>query len=318
MCNLKPGQYGTCGCRFNDNGVLKTENFGETVTIAIDPMEKKPLYHFLPTSQIVSIGLNGCNLSCRHCQNWQISQEKAPTTYIDPDDLAQVAGQQGSVGVAYTYTEPLIWFEYILEAAPRVHAAGLVNVAVSNGYINPEPLECLLPHLDAFNIDLKGMRPEFYRRICKGKLEPVLEVIGIVARSAAHLEVTNLVIPGLNDSEDDFHELCRFLGDLDEDIPLHFSAYHPSYQLNNPRTPAATLEKAHRIARRYLHHVFVGNMELEGCSHSYCRNCGQTLIERSWYQVEITGLDEFGRCSGCGIDSKIVMERDIEKEFEGS
>lgn len=306
-CSLKPGQYGICRCRFNDNGVLKTENFGETVTVALDPIEKKPLYHFLPTTDIISIGANGCNFSCRHCQNWQISQEKVSTTYINPIELPRVAGQRGSVGIAYTYTEPLIWYEYIMESAPLIHEAGLVNVIVTNGYINLEPLERLLPFIDAFNVDLKGMRPDFYTRICKGKLEPVLKVIERIADSPAHLEVTNLVIPGINDKEEDFHKLGKFLGGLNERIPLHLSAYHPSYKMSNPRTSVQTLKSAFDINHQYLRHVFIGNMEIEGCSNTCCDKCGQILIERSYYNVKIAGLDESGNCSSCGNAPGIIL-----------
>lgn len=306
-CRLKTGRRGICRSRYNDDGRLVTDNFGETVTIAIDPIEKKPLYHFLPTSSIASIGVNGCNLSCRHCQNWHISQENSHTVYIAPEQLPEVASQQGSVGIAYTYTEPMIWYEYILEAAPRVKEAGLVNVMVSNGYINPEPLQQLLPLIDAYNIDLKGMRPEFYRRVCRGKMEPVLETIRTLADSPAHLEVTNLVIPGLNDEDKDFHKLGEFLASLNPAIPLHLSAYHPSYKLSNPPTPRETLLRAHKITRTYLSHVFVGNMEIRNCSHSYCTNCGHILIERNWYRVRIIDLADDGTCSGCGTSSDIVL-----------
>ena len=307
-CRLKLLQRGICGSRFNDNGALKTDNFGETVTIALDPMEKKPLYHFYPGTEIVSIGANGCNFSCQHCQNWQISQARVDTVYIDPKDLPRMAAKKGSVGIAYTYTEPMIWYEYILAAAPLIREAGLVNVAVSNGYINPEPLKHLLPLIDAFNIDIKGMRPEFYRRVCKGKLEPVLETIRQVAASSAHLELTNLVIPGLNDSDDDFHRLGEFVVSVDPLIPLHISAYHPSYRMTVPRTTSATLKRAHEILSRYLSHLFVGNIEIEGCSDSFCPQCGGMLIKRFGYKTEIVGLDERAICLTCGAKPGIVLK----------
>jgi pyruvate formate lyase activating enzyme len=307
-CKLKPGRRGICKCRYNDHGRLKTDNFGETVTVAIDPIEKKPLYHFYPTSEIVSIGANACNLSCKHCQNWQISQEKVRTSFIAPEDLPQMAAQRDSIGVAYTYTEPVIWYEYILEAAPQVKNAGLVNVMVSNGYINPKPLRQLLTLIDAFNIDLKGMRPEFYRRICGGKVEPILEVIRLVAQSPAHLEITNLVIPGHNDSDEDFHKLGKFLGSLDKSIPLHLSAYHPSYKADNPPTPTATLKRAHEVTRQYLSYVFVGNMEIVGCSNSYCPGCGETLIERSYYNVKMSGIDDRFSCRNCGVRADMIFD----------
>ncbi|MEE9443381.1 MAG: AmmeMemoRadiSam system radical SAM enzyme [candidate division Zixibacteria bacterium] len=306
LCRLKPGKRGICHSRFNKDGRLVTDNFGETVTIAIDPIEKKPLYHFKPITSIVSIGANGCNLSCRHCQNWQISQEKVPTVYIAPEKLPGIGAQKDSIGIAYTYTEPFIWFEYILDAAPQVKKAGLDNVIVSNGYINSEPLEKLLPYIDAFNIDLKGMKPEFYKRICKGRLEPVLEVIKLIEKSPAHLELTNLIIPGLNDDDDDFQKLGEFVNSVNKTIPVHLSAYHPSYQLNNPPTPEKTMRRAYSILKKYVNNVFVGNMNIEGLADSRCPSCDQVIIRRQGYRIEMTGLDESGVCSLCHMETGIV------------
>lgn len=307
-CRLTPDQRGLCNSRFNEQGELYTDNFGETVTVAIDPIEKKPLYHFLPASDIVSIGANGCNLFCRHCQNWQISQQKTFTTYIAPEDLPEIAARDNSVGVAYTYTEPMIWYEYIVEAAPEVKKAGLVNVMVSNGYINPEPLQALLPLIDAFNIDIKGMRPDFYKKICKGKIEPVLETIRLIGQSPAHLELTNLVITDLNDSDEDFHRLGEFIASVDVSIPLHISAYHPSYQLQNPATSPDTMLRAYHILKEYLAYVFVGNLAIPGCSDSICRSCGELLIHRSGYRIDIAGVAKDGACRKCATPAGIILE----------
>ncbi len=307
-CKLKPGKRGICDSRYNDNGILKTDNFGQTVSVSIDPIEKKPLYHFFPAGKIVSIGPNGCNLSCSHCQNWQISQEKVNTDYIPPEKLAEIGSHNDSIGVAYTYTEPIIWFEYIMAAAPLLKNANMVNVMVSNGYINPEPLKELLPHIDAFNIDIKSIRPEFYKIICKGKLDPVLDTIRMIADSKAHLELTYLVIPELNDDEDDFHKLGKFIESVDANIPLHISAYHPSYKLNKPPTPPSTLKTAFTILKQYLPYVYVGNVHIEGTNDTICRSCGKTLIERQGYFIKIKGLTADGKCGNCNLASGIRMK----------
>ena len=312
-CRLKPGRRGICRSRFNLDGVLKTDNFGEAVTIALDPIEKKPLYHFFPGSEIVSLGPNCCNLNCMNCQNWQISQETANTFYIAPDQLPGVVSQYDSIGVAYTYTEPMMWYEYILEAGSAIHEAGLVNVAVSNGYINPEPLKRLLPFIDAFNIDLKGMRPEFYRRVCKGKLDPVLDVIRIIADSPSHLEITNLIIPGLNDTDDDFHKLAGFVASVDRTIPLHLSAYHPSYKMDAPATRPDSILVAHAIAREYLDFVYVGNVAIEGYSNTICSSCGTILAKRTWRHTTLPGVTDLGTCAACGEPAPFILAGDFER-----
>jgi len=308
-CRLTPDRRGVCRSRFNDDGRLMTDNFGETVTFAVDPVEKKPLYHFYPGSVIASIGANGCNLSCQNCQNWEISQKAVSTFKIEPEQLPEAAARDGSIGIAYTYTEPTIWYEFLLEAAPLVKAAGLVNVMVTNGYINPDPLDRLLPFIDAFNVDLKAMKPEFYLRVCKGKLEPVLESIRAIADSPAHLELTNLVIPGLNDSDEDFDLLAEFVASVDRNIPVHLSAYHPSYRMRIAPTPGETLLRGHTILRNLLHHVYIGNTDIAGCSDTRCPACGADLITRSGYSVRLKGIDESGRCLACGAAAGITLGR---------
>lgn len=305
-CRLTPGKKGICGSRYNSDGVLVTDNYGELVTLAVDPIEKKPLYHFFPGSSILSTGPNCCNMGCIHCQNWSISQEKTPTRYLSPQELVEAALDSKSIGVAFTYTEPIIWYEYIMAIAPLLRQAGLKSVMVSNGYINPDPLDKLLEYVDAFNIDLKSIRSAHYRRICKAELEPVQRSIEKIAASEAHLEITNLIIPTLNDTDNDLTELCDYIASVSDKIPLHLSAYHPSYKLDVPATPPQTMLRASRIARERLKYVFVGNVMLDGTSDTNCPACGQVLISRSGYQAAMSGIKN-GRCSECGVEADIVQ-----------
>jgi len=272
-CLLTESKTGICGCRTNIDGRLMVDNYGEIVSASYDPIEKKPLYHFYPGTVIFSTGPNGCNLSCENCQNWEISQMKVPTRNLEPSELAVLAGRSGSIGVAYTYSEPLIWFEYILDAAAAVREKGLKNVIVSNGYINEEPFRELLPLIDAANIDLKSMNPAFYKKVCKGQLEPVKSAIVNLFKAGKHLEVTNLVIPGLNDSDADFEQITDFIAGLSDNIPLHFSAYHPTYKMTRPKTPAETLLNAYEIATKKLNFVYLGNVNIPDKSDTICPQC---------------------------------------------
>ncbi len=303
-CLLTEGKVGICGSRFNRNGKLVTDNFGELVTACYDPIEKKPLYHYYPGTVIFSTGANGCNFNCDNCQNWEISQTKIPTKFVAPEDLVGLARRNNSIGVAYTYTEPLIWFEYILKTARLIREAGLKNVLVSNGYINPEPLEELLPLIDAANIDLKGMKPQFYRTVCKGKIEPVLKNIQLFYEAGVHLEITNLVIPHLNDSDADFGLLADFVSGLSRKIPLHFSAYYPTYKMHNPPTPAETLLRAYDIAAGKLDFVYIGNVHVADKTDTFCPSCHTRLIQRHGYSIEILNLRN-GTCVTCGYETGI-------------
>lgn len=305
-CRIKPGHAGICRSRINQDGRLVTDNYGELVTIAVDPIEKKPLYHFFPGTQILSTGANCCNLACRHCQNWAISQKKTSTSFCSPEQLAALAVDHATIGVAFTYTEPMVWFEYILDTAPLLREAGQKVVLVSNGYINPEPLAELVPHIDAANIDLKGIRPEFYKRVCKGKIEPILDAIRFLHSNGVHLELTNLVIPGENDSDHDIAGLIAFVESVSPTIPLHLSAYHPDYQMDSPPTPSATLRRAYEMAAHRLAYVYVGNMRIPGTSDTFCPSCRALLIERSPMMARMIGLS--GRkCSHCGAQTGIIQ-----------
>jgi pyruvate formate lyase activating enzyme len=303
-CRLKPGEKGRCRLRTNVGGILEASAYGHLVSLAMDPIEKKPLYHFHPGSHILSTGPNGCNLSCRFCQNWEISQTQIPTARVDPAELVQAAKSHQSIGIAYTYTEPLVWFEYLMDACALARESGLANVLVTNGYVNPGPLQELLPLVDAMNIDLKSMEPDFYRRICGGELEPVLGTIE-KAHGRCLVELTNLVIPGLNDSPQQQVKLIDWVAGLDKNIPLHLSRYFPQYQMRQPATPELTLIEFANRAREKLHYVYVGNIRLPDMADTRCPGCGRVLVNRQGYQIRISGLKD-GACRNCGRRADII------------
>ncbi|MCP4703035.1 MAG: AmmeMemoRadiSam system radical SAM enzyme [candidate division Zixibacteria bacterium] len=304
-CLLTDGKIGICGSRFNDNGKLIVDNFGELVSACYDPIEKKPLYHFYPGSLIFSTGANGCNFNCSNCQNWEISQKKIHTKYVAPEDLLKYAGNKKSIGVAYTYTEPLIWIEYIRHAGRLIREAGLKNVLVTNGYINNKPLKELLPIIDAANIDLKSMESKVYKKICKGRLEPVLENIRTFYDSGVHIEITNLLITGVNDSDSDIERITDFVGGISKSIPMHFSAYFPTYKMNYPATSPERMLRAFEIASCKLDYVYLGNINIPGKSNSLCPECNSVLIHRSGYSTELTGLNG-KHCDNCGQLTNII------------
>lgn len=303
-CILSDQKIGVCRGKKNIDGTLYAINYGLTTALAIDPIEKKPLYNFFPGSSILSIGPNGCNLKCNFCQNFHISQETSITTAVTPERIVDMAIAKNCVGVAYTYTEPLIWFEYVLDTAKVVRDAGLVNVLVTNGEINPEPFEELLPYIDAMNIDIKSMDPLFYKKVCKASLDPVLAT---VTRAAAdtHVEITNLVIPGLNDTDEMFHKLTDFVASINPLIPVHFSRYHSDYKQSAPQTPYGTLDRAARIASQKLKHVYIGNVGKESRNQTHCPGCGEVVISRAGYQVIGIELDR-GNCRSCAAATGVV------------
>ncbi len=258
LCKIKSGQSGLCNVRFNDNGILYTANYGKVVSYAYDPIEKKPLNHFFPGSTIFSIGTFGCNLTCKFCQNHALVAFDGPVAPAIDAHVLDLAAQNGSIGIAFTYNEPIVWYEYVLYMSKKAQEKGLKTVLVTNGYINEAPLLELLPFIDAMNIDLKGMTDTFYKPICGGSLSPVLKTIEICAKQT-HVEVTNLLIDGLNSNLDDFESLCLWLANIDADIPLHISRYFPAHFLDVPKTRLETLEIARNIAEKYLKNVYIGN-----------------------------------------------------------
>jgi len=260
-CVINDGGRGFCGVRVNKEGVLYTEVYGKTTSITLDPIEKKPLYRYHPGENILSLGTKGCNFHCDFCQNWQISQDvNAPVHNITPREAIDRARALGSFGIAYTYNEPFIWYEFVLDTAKLARKNTLENVLVTNGYVSPEPLEGMLPYIGAMNIDLKSFDEDFYTKICGGHLAPVLDTIKRSARSC-HIELTNLIIPTLNDSEKSVTKLVDWIADnVGPEVPLHFSGYFPCYKITFPPTPIETLRMAEQIAKKKLKYVYLGNV----------------------------------------------------------
>ncbi len=296
VCVIRDGDMGVCRVRENSGGTLISLNYGKIASFAYDPIEKKPLYHFYPGSKILSIGTYGCNLKCDFCQNWEISQKKSMTMELEDEDILLMAKSRGSIGIAYTYNEPSISYEYVLHLCKLVKSRGLKNVLVTNGYINEEPLKELLPYVDAMNIDLKSIEDGFYRRICKGKLEPVMNTIKMAAKQV-HVEITNLIIDGLNSSEDQIDRLAKWISEIDDNIPLHLTKYFPAYKMNLPPTSYDTLMRAKKTAEKHLKYVYVGNvMGID--RNTYCPSCSYEVVNRS-ITGQITGIKD-GKCSNCG------------------
>ncbi len=257
-CIISEGNFGFCRSRKLINGKLIATAYGQTVSIAKDPIEKKPLYHYHPHSQIVSLGPNACNLNCAFCQNWEISQQDTITQAVKISQLAAYVRGMNPCQVAFTYSEPTMWYEFIWDFA--VYAPDVEIVLVTNGYLNPLPWQALLPKIKAINIDLKSIRNDFYKRLCGGDAEIVKANIISAFQAGVHVELTNLLIPGENDSEAELHELAKFVASINPNIPLHISAYRPCYKMNNRATDKAEIEAACEIAAKYLKHVYAGNV----------------------------------------------------------
>jgi pyruvate formate lyase activating enzyme len=303
-CQIPAEQVGFCNVRQHRDGALIAANYGLVSALALDPIEKKPLYHFYPGQPILSVGTIGCNLACEFCQNWQISQEAGTTRSISPAELCNLAVQahreRGNIGLAYTYSEPAVWFEFLLDTMPLIRAAGLQNVLVTNALLRAEPWQELLQFADAANIDLKGFTPEYYRQFCHGQLQPVLDNIR-TAVGRIHLELTTLIIPGANDQPEQIEDMSRWIATLDPQIPLHLSRYFPNYRMNLPATPPETMKIAYDIAKNHLQYVYLGN--LGGANHTYCPKCGRLLIAREGYQTQILATTT---CPDCG--NKILVK----------
>lgn len=301
-CLIKKDQVGFCRARKNINNKLYSLIYSKISSYGIDPIEKKPLYHFYPGIMVLSMGTIGCNFSCDFCQNWTISQANIKDVSVEelsPEKAVQLAMKNNSPGIAYTYSEPLIWYEYVLDTARLAKKNNLKNILVTNGFINYEPLLKILPFIDALNIDLKSFRDSFYQKYCRGSLSPVLRTIEI-SKSYSHIEITNLIIPGLNDKEEEIKELVDWIASQGKNIPLHFSRYFPCYKMNISATPISTLYKARDIAQKKLKYVYIGNIWDEEANATYCGNCKTLLIKRTGYNIINLGLDEDGKCKHCG------------------
>jgi pyruvate formate lyase activating enzyme len=305
-CSIGEGEVGRCRVRRNVAGKLRSLNYSRISSAHWDPIEKKPLFHFHPGSPILSLGTVGCNLACAFCQNWSISQGTVGTQRLTPDEAVEHARREASnVGIAYTYNEPFIWYEFVSETARLAKAAGMKNVLVTNGYINEAPLRELLPYIDAMNVDIKSMSEDFYRELCRGRPEPPRRTVEIAREVGCHVEVTNLVIPNWNDGDDDLQCLIEWVAGLGRDVPLHFSRYHPDYKLTEPPTPAETLVKAREMAQQKLDYVYVGNLFGSAGEDTVCPACGKVVVARRGFAVSRVSVKE-GRCEHCGAEIAIV------------
>ncbi len=303
-CQLVEGEIGWCGARLNKGGKIIPRTYGLVSSIAVDPIEKKPLYHFLPGSDILSIGSHGCNLGCLNCQNYSISMNRSITSLrkMPPEELIQIALAKKLPSIASTYNEPMIAFEYVRDIANLAHNENLKMVVVDNGYISRRLAEKLAPLIDAANIDIKGFSKEFYKEICSApSWKPILKTCEIFHENEVHLEITNLVIPTKNDSSEMINEMCKWIYQtLGEDTPVHFSRFHPDYKLHNiPSTPIGTLEKSYHIAKEVgLNYVYIGNVRSSKGNNSFCPKCDNLLIERMGFYTSIVGLKN-GKCTNC-------------------
>lgn len=304
-CVLHDGKVGVCRVRHNEKGELKTDVYGFVSAIHFDPIEKKPLYHFYPGSVILSIGSYGCNLRCRFCQNYSISQSAvAPDfagTIISPEQIIEKAlSNPKNMGIAFTYNEPTVWIEYMLDIARLAKSAGIKTVMVSNGFINEEPLIALLGCIDAFSIDIKAFTEDFYRKTTSSQLEPVKETLKRISRSGKHLELVNLLIPGNNDLEPDFVAMVKWVAaELGRDTVFHISRYFPTYRMTTEATQVDVIKKFQLIAAKELSYVYTGNIPGES-NDTFCKWCNTLLITRNYCQTDISGLTSDGRCRHCG------------------
>jgi pyruvate formate lyase activating enzyme len=315
LCKLHDGQRGLCFVRANHEGAIVLTTYGRSSGYCVDPIEKKPLNHYLPGTPILSFGTAGCNLACKFCQNWDISKSREMDTLMDqasPEAIAGAARSLGCRSVAYTYNDPVIFMEYAIDVARACREQGVKSVAVTAGYMMPEPRHEFYQYMDAANVDLKAFTEEFYFKTCGAHLEPVLETLKFLKHETkVWFEVTTLLIPGHNDSEKEIEAMTQWaMENLGPDVPWHFTAFHPDWKMTGvPHTPAATLSRARRIAMKNgLRYVYTGNVHDKGGGSTYCHQCGTTLIGRDWYEITAWNIDARGACPKCGTVVPGVFE----------
>lgn len=306
-CKLHEGQRGLCFVRGCEQGAVRLYSYGRSSGFCVDPVEKKPLNHFLPGTPVLSFGTAGCNLACKFCQNWDMSKSREMDRLMDsaaPEELARAARRLGCASMAYTYNDPVIFMEYAMDAADAGHELDIKSIAVTAGYICPEPRLEFYRHMDAANVDLKGFTEEFYWKTCGGHLQPVLDtLLYLKHETEVWFEITTLLIPGQNDSDAELEAETQWIVErLGPEVPLHFTAFHPDYKmLDLPATPAATLSRARAIAvRNGVRYCYTGNVHDPEGSSTYCHVCKARLIERDWYELGEWRLDGQGRCRDCG------------------
>ena len=314
-CKLREGQQGLCFVRARHNDQIVLTSYGRSSGFCIDPIEKKPLNHFLPGTPVLSFGTAGCNLACKFCQNWDMSKSREMDTLADqamPESLARAALQSGCRSMAFTYNDPVIFMEYAIDVAQAGHELDIKSVAVSAGYICEQPREQFYRYIDAANIDLKAFTESFYKKICGGSLQPVLETLVYLKQETnVWFEITTLLIPGENDSDNELHAMSSWLVDnLGTDIPLHFTAFHPDWKMmDHAHTPGSTLSRARDIALSYgLKYVYTGNVHDREGGSTWCHQCGTLLIERDWYQLGAWHIHQ-SACQQCGTPVAGVFEQ---------
>ena len=314
-CKLRNGQRGLCFVRACEDDRIVLTSWGRSSGFCVDPIEKKPFNHFLPGTPVLSFGTAGCNLACKFCQNWDMSKSREMDTLADaafPEEIARAAAESGCRSIAFTYNDPVIFMEYAIDCADAARERGLDAVAVTAGYVCPEPRREFFDHMDAANVDLKGFTEDFYHKICGGHLADVLDtLVYIKHETSVWLEITTLLIPGENDSPAEIENMTRWIHDnLGDDVPLHFSAFHPDYRMRDiPATPPETLSRARQVAMSQgLTYVYTGNVHDPVGGSTICPNCSQVVIERDWYQLGRWQLDAQGCCQHCGTHIAGVFE----------